>query len=204
VDEHPEPARPPSKAADPQAHTDRVTRGRNWGNVAAGFTAICALAVSAYTAYLQRQQVKAQAWPRLSWDFESARGDKASFSFVLRNVGVGPALVRAVEVDLDGHPVRRWREVLDALAPSEPGHPSGSSTSDFHGRVLSAGETLRPFAPADPEAARVFISQASRVSVSLCYCSVLEDCWTLRAVGDRTEEAVAVARCTAPSVPFEN
>ena len=48
---------------------------RHWGNIAAGFSAACALAVSAYTAYLQRQQVKAQVWPILAWGLSATIDD---------------------------------------------------------------------------------------------------------------------------------
>jgi hypothetical protein len=183
----------------------RARRSRAWGNAAAGFTAVCALAVSAYTAYLQRQQVKAQAWPVLSWDYAATTtDDTAEFAFVLRNSGVGPALARAIEVRVDGTPVRKWSEVLRAIMSPDTKRKYNAAISDVHGRVIAAGEKIEPFSPHDAELARALTSQANRIEVSLCYCSVLEDCWLLKGAGDRFDEPRSLRSCARPAVPFEN
>ncbi len=70
-----------------------------------------ALFVSAYTAYMQRQQVRAAVWPIL--EFDTSNGPMIRFT--VDNKGVGPAIIRHVAVKVDGQPVRDWNEALDKL-----------------------------------------------------------------------------------------
>ena len=58
------------------------------------------MCVSAYTAYMQRQQVRAMVWPILEFD-----SSNAPIHFTLANKGVGPAIIRHVIVKVDDQPV---------------------------------------------------------------------------------------------------
>ena len=56
--------------------------------IVSGTVGLLALFVSAYTVYIQRQQLKVQAWPRLTFESDSQPGDTPSdvrFSLSLRN-----------------------------------------------------------------------------------------------------------------------
>ena len=53
---------------------------------------VCALSVAGYTAYVQRQQVRASVWPIL--EFEGS--NTPDIHFTLSNKGVGPAIIRHV------------------------------------------------------------------------------------------------------------
>src|SRR3954467_8259149 len=86
---------------------------RNWDGVAAviaAFVGLLALCVSGYTAYLQRQQVRAQVWPYLESGISSSKR-----SVTLFNKGVGPAIIGSVHVLVDGKPQRNWPAVFRAL-----------------------------------------------------------------------------------------
>ena len=72
-----------------------------------GFLALC---VSGYTAYMQRQQVRAAVWPIL--EFDSSNGP---IHFTLANKGVGPAIIKHVIVKVDDQPVKNWAEVLEKI-----------------------------------------------------------------------------------------
>src|SRR5437762_14392329 len=88
----------------------RETRGASrYDAVIATFVGLCALCVSGYTAYVQRQQVRAAVWPIL--EFGSSNAPDIHFS--LANKGVGPAIIRHVIVKVDGRPVRNWKEALE-------------------------------------------------------------------------------------------
>ena len=197
---------------------------RHWGNVAAGFSAACALAVSAYTAFLQRQQVKAQVWPILEWDTSTETGyDEStamadgggdagkvetippSFRFNVRNSGVGPALMRAMEVSLDGQPIRTWDGLFEG--PTSLPMTKGLyrvSESYLHGAVVAAGELKKVFEPESENATKALLHGFSRIHVRLCYCSVLNDCWELEAEGLKDEpDPEPVSTCFKPRVPFE-
>lgn len=160
-------------------------RPRNWDALAAVLAAgigFLALLVSGYTAYVQRQQVRAQVWPYLlvgNYDPEQSLG--------VLNKGVGPAIVRSVQVFIDGKPEHRWNQVFKAL-----GLPAGELTiSTLSGNVISAGEHVVAVKLADETAYRNFRSElGKRFGIEICYCSTLEDCWLY---SDRTRDARASA-----------
>ena len=121
---------------------EKVTRGASrYDAIIATFVGFCALCVSGYTAYMQRQQVRAAVWPILQ--FDSGNGP---IRFTLANKGVGPAIIKHVIVKVDDQPVKDWAEVLHKILG--PGyHPGGAS--DMSNRVFSAGESTDVFTPHD-------------------------------------------------------
>lgn len=145
---------------------------------------LSALFVSGYTAYVQRQQVRAMVWPILEFD----TSNEPMIRLSLENKGVGPAIIRHVIVTVDGQPVPNWDEALQKLAGPGTYHRSESTMS---GHVLKAGESIDILVPHDSDG-RVLSSEKagelwttlnkarSRVGVEICYCSTLGDCWTLR------------------------
>ena len=122
---------------------ERATRSASrYDAVIATFVGVCALCVSGYTAYMQRQQVRAAVWPIL--EFDSSNGP--DIHFTLSNKGVGPAIIRNVVVTVDGQPVINWTVALEKLlGPGEHHY----SESDMNGHVLSAGESMTIFTPRD-------------------------------------------------------
>src|SRR5690625_446630 len=99
----------------------------------AALVGMLALLVAAYTAWIQRQQVRAEVWPSLLWmtmDSESR--------YVWMNKGMGAALVNSVEVMVDDLPVSSWNDVFHALQFE----PAESGTSTLADNVLAPGETL--------------------------------------------------------------
>jgi hypothetical protein len=186
-------------AVPEQTETRRASR---YGAVIATLVGLCALGVSAYTAYVQRQQVRAAVWPILEFD-----SSNAPIHFILANKGVGPAIIRQVIVKVDGQPVRNWREVLEKILG--PGEHLGSE-SDMRGRVFAAGESLTVFTPRDPENNPLNYDRSNplwvqmnkdrlRVSVEICYCSTLGECWTLRASGLAPSTTTETHHCPTPS-----
>ncbi len=64
---------------------ERATRGASrYDAVIATFVGVCALCVSGYTAYMQRQQVRAAVWRILEFDSSNA----PDIHFTLANKGV--------------------------------------------------------------------------------------------------------------------
>jgi hypothetical protein len=169
-----------------------------------GLLAVC---VSAYTAYMQRQQVRAAVWPIL--EFDSSNGP---IHFTLANKGVGPAIIRHVIVMLDGQPVRNWKEALEKiLGPGE--HLFSESDMSFH--VLAAGESRAVFTAHDAENNPLNYDRSNplwlkmnkerlRVSVEICYCSTLGECWTLRASGLAPSTTIEDRLCpTSSAISFQ-
>ena len=73
-----------------------------------GFLALC---VSGYTAWVQRQQVRAAVRPILEYQTSNA----PDIHFTVANKGVGPAIIKNVIVRVDDQPMKNWAEVLEKL-----------------------------------------------------------------------------------------
>lgn len=175
--------------------------------VIATFVGCCALCVSGYTAYMQRQQVRGAVWPILQ--FDSGNGP---IRFTLANKGVGPAIIKHVILRVDDQPVKNWVEVLDKLLG--PGYHPGES-SDMSNHVFSAGESMNVFTPHDDTRNPIAFDRSnplwakldpgrSRVTVEICYCSTLGECWTLRGGGTTPSTTTPTRQCPTPSaITFE-
>jgi len=170
--------------------------------IIATFIALLAVCVAGYTAYMQRQQVRAAVWPIL--EFDSSNGP---VRFTLADKGVGPAIIRHVIVKVDDQPVKNWAEVLEKILG--PGYHPGEE-SDMSGRVFAAGESINVFTPHDEAQNPIPFDKSNplwakldtgrgRVTVEICYCSTLGECWTLRAGGLTPGTTTEIRRCPSPS-----
>ena len=187
-----------------QTETRRASR---YDAIIATLVGLCALCVSAYTAYVQRQQVRAAVWPIL--EFDSGNGP---IHFTLANKGVGPAIIRHVILKVDGQPAKNWKEALEKILG--PGEHLGSE-SDMSGRVFAAGESRTVFTPHDAENNPLNFDKSNplwvkmnkerlRVSVEICYCSTLGECWTLRASGLAPSTTTEARHCpTSSAISFQ-
>lgn len=169
----------------------------------ATFVGICALCVAGYTAYVQRQQVRAAVWPNL--EFQSS--NTPDIHFTLANKGVGPAIIKNVVVTVDGRPVSNWSEALEHILG--PGYHR-LSESDMSGHVLSPGESMIVFTPRDDRNEPLNFDKSNpfwlkmnkdreRIAVEICYGSTLGESWTLRAGGKSRSRTIEVPRCPESS-----
>jgi hypothetical protein len=141
--------------------------------LASGFVGALALATSTYNVYLQRQQVRAQVWPRLVMEANYDIEKNLSLSFT--NRGVGPAEVKRVRVLVDGKRAEDWPDAESMLLrKADFQMPVGNSIED---QVLSPGLEIRSFVIRDANDARDIFVQRNRITIELCYCSTLDDCW---------------------------
>lgn len=150
----------------------RPKAGRDWNAVAAVIAALIgllALCVSGYTAWLQRQQVRAEVWPYLQPGISPSQRNMN-----LSNKGVGPASIRRVSLFVDGRPQPDWPHAFDAL-----GLPDLRNTpaSTINGIVISPGESVQQITLRDEAAFARFYTRYPRIRLVLCYCSALEECW---------------------------
>ena len=175
--------------ADPQAPARRV----DWSAVAAivaTLVGLLALAVSAYTADLQRKQVRAQVWPRLVLAWSGVRHE-----FIVMNKGVGPALVGSVRFYVDGVARRDWKAVSKALIgePFAAGQYSQSTISEW---IVAPGEQLTVLQVSDDALWQRFRSEMPRLRGRICFCSTLKECWVVDQTAQTREDSYrAVDRC---------
>lgn len=138
--------------------------------VIAALVGMLALLVAGYTAYIQRQQVRAQVWPYMMM----ADSDNSS-EYMWFNKGVGPAQVKTLQAFVGGKPQRNWADVFRSMQLESI--PYGQST--LNGDVLSAGEKLDWLQFKDHHDFQRFRDAAHRMQLDfrVCYCSTLGDCW---------------------------
>ena len=158
----------------------------------ATFIGLLALGVSIYAVHWQRQAVRAQVWPILQFGHSNIGG----FSVLLDNAGVGPADIRTVEITVDGKAVVTWKEALERLiGPFE----SSVVYSSLRHRIVHAGASFDAVKVADPKLGARIVQELGRIDSTICYCSVLGDCWTING-----SDAPVAGPCKPVAKPFEN
>ncbi len=141
------------------------------------FIAVVALYAALTESDAVRQQTSAAVWPFVqisTADFDA--GDRAGFTLSATNAGVGPALVHSMRVVIDGEPMRDWAHVVVHLGGTLDDQFERISISN---RVLGPNQKVDLVSTMNPALARGFHAVVANPenSVSLCYCSIFDDCW---------------------------
>ena len=108
---------------------------------------------------------------------------------------------------VDDQPVKNWAEVLEKNLG--PGYHPGEE-SDMSGRVFAAGESTNVFTPHDEAQNPIPFDKSNplwtkldegrgRVTVEICYCSTLDECWILRGSGMSAGTTAETRRCASRS-----
>ena len=167
-------------------------------SIAAIVAAIAAVVVAVYEARISREHQRLSVWPYVSQFNTYPPGEP--YARRVGNVGIGPALVRSVQMQVDGRSVRRWNEAVHAL--------TGESAPDLIYSSVGRGTVILPGAVVDVlklppgERATRFWSevQTERFSLRVCYCSLYQECWLS---DSREEEPQRVDVCpTDPELEF--
>lgn len=148
--------------------------------IAIGALAVSALAMasSVMQVSLQRNQERALVWPHVS---SSSAYSSEGYSYNAANKGLGPALVRHVELSVDGRVVSGWGEVLDAVLGPEHGYNwDQMKANDLEDTILAADTRLVMFGIPWDERVRAGFGGEQRISARICYCSFLGECWISR------------------------
>jgi hypothetical protein len=168
-----------------------------------GSVGMLALCVSAYTVYVQRQQLKVLSWPRLTIEGDSKRGSDASqirLTLSLKNRGIAPAEVRSMHIEVGKKSVSNWLDWLKAMQKLQGSNVLGSFSTAYSpaGNAIGVGQDVPLFVTESLQTAALIAADDATV-ISICYCSVLDDCWILEDAlsGDATTSPVA--RC--PTYP---
>lgn len=173
--------------------TDRIT------SVSAIIAAIAAVLVAVYETRINREYQRISVWPYLQQSNSLTAGQP--YLRTVSNLGVGPALIRSVEVSVDGVLCRDWGEVIKAMI-GRPG--SGIVYSTFHaGAVLLPDKPITVLQLPPGEDARKFWEEAQgrRLSIRICYSSLFEECWLSDSFEDHPQP---VAQCDSdPAKEFQ-
>ena len=171
---------------------------------------LLALALGAYQARLMnlqtglmQTQARASVWPYLSIGYSlSDEGEKRGYTWEINNDGVGPARIESVTLSLDGKPLHTWNEVFHVLFGDAKVF---ASYNKIYGKVLPPNTnretTIEALRIEDIEQAKILYKAQSRFDMTICYCSVYDECWIARR---DTPDVQSVERCdTAGTVQFE-
>ncbi len=157
------------------------------------------LAVAVSSNRTQERLLAASTWPYVQYG-TSNRGDDGGdqISLTVENSGVGPTRVKTFEVFYDGKPQPDSMTLLSSCCGGA-NKPLVTVTSSTEG-VMKAGEVvnfLRFTAKDNPtEVWQAFNKERFKVSVRVCYCSVLGDCWTMDSTKPEAEPE-SMAMCPA-------
>ena len=160
--------------------------------VAALVVSVTAVVVGIYEAALQRRHDVAEVWPHL--ELSTWLNDTIA-TFRIDNTGLGPALVKSVEVRIDGKPQRNWGEALRTLYGHEP-PPHSSATTVEH--ALRPGDQSVLVSIPVRGLSTDFWSWAGRMSVRVCYKSVFDQYWIVTDTLGKADRWMDAGRCPPP------
>ena len=159
-------------AEKPERHVRRIPLI----SVAALALSVLALFVSVLEVSAMRDEQRIQVWPYVE---VNTRYNADGYAVIATNKGIGPARIRTAELTFDGEPV----ESLDELIVRTLGEEDAFSyelyrANDPARSVMSADESAQLFAvPWEDRTRRLTQIWHDRISVTLCYCSVYDECW---------------------------
>ena len=160
--------------------------------VAALFVAVDQSNIARQQADLMERTVQASVWPMVQFDFASDHDIRnANATLSLRNSGVGPAIIKGIQITKDGEALESVEAYLERRLEVTQGMRFDLDVTRGTGRVLSAGEVV-PLGEAHWELAvgqipssmrdaiDDYFEELSSVEGAICFCSVLDECWINR------------------------
>ena len=124
---------------------------------------------------INREYQRISVWPRIQQSNSFVPGQP--YLRIVSNVGVGPALIRSVQVRVDGVPRRTWPEITQALiGTSVPGVVYSSLNA---GAVVLPNKDITVLQIPAGEEAQKFSEQTEtpRLSIQICYSSLYGESW---------------------------
>ncbi len=162
------------------------------GSASAIIVAVCSLAITLYEARITRAHQQVSVWPRI---VETVSDSGRLYIRNVENDGLGPALIRSFQVRVDGAPRHDWSDVLRMLLPGASSR--NSQFSIFHrGSVLLPGAHLQILTIGPDSIGHRLIAEEHRVSTTICYCSLYDQCWIARS---EDPDPKPVTRCVEGS-----
>lgn len=156
------------------------------GTISALIISILALVVSIFEANILKSQQKATVWPYVT---VQPGYNSEGFRIVAMNKGVGPAIIKSVQVEYDGQPVNTYLDLLKRAKPDNKLSYSNISTNRINGIVMAPNERITMMdLPWEPDTRAILPLLESKVRIRIQYCSVLDECWYYEYPGDIREQ----------------
>jgi hypothetical protein len=185
---------------DPEELEQRSTRA--WLRIDL-LIAISALLISALTAatslyqtHVIADQLSSSVWPYLG--FTTNRTGNSELSVAVENDGLGPAIIRTVELTVDDKPVRDLGAFLHiAKGSANLTKVEGEFGSLSPGEVVRPGDSRRLMDVKNITLVPLIVKVLPHSRLQVCYCSLLEQCWTIRSDAP-TDYPEKTGRCARP------
>jgi hypothetical protein len=149
---------------------------------------ICAMLVSmgTFATFLYQTEIiqedsKASVYPHLKVARSSTIGKGGEFSFYIRNVGIGPAFLKSMEIKYKGKIYKSTTPIifLRSILPQDENFPNLGTGSPIP-VVIPAGESERFLKSNYPEKdAKLLTEIFDEAEIKVCYSSVYKDYWTV-------------------------
>lgn len=171
--------------------SSKINLFQNLGTILALVISALALFVSVYEASLLKTQQKAVVWPYLALS-TNYNGD--GFSFMANNNGIGPALIKSMEIKYKGEPVKDYNDLLNKIKPDRVIGYDRLRMGRLNKSVMKAGEERLLFAMPWDNETREIVEDLTNISITIHYCSVLEECWVYNYVTDEYSKGTFKAK----------
>jgi hypothetical protein len=161
---------------------------------------LASLFTAVYQSIIMRRTLEASVWPRVEWQNSSYDEQRRvnAIIFALANRGVGPARIARVEILFKGQRIGNEDALLlDCCVDGETREERSVTlkrlteqtfTSTLDGAALTPGQERILFQfdrPVDDSPALAVWDRLNKMrdklDLTVCYCSVFDDCWTTRA-----------------------
>lgn len=159
---------------------------------AALIVSVFAVFVGVYSAYTDRTYARASVWPNIFIDQISVIQDaNASYSVKLDSNGIGPAVLKHASLTHHGKEIEDYIE-LKKPHEKELRDENWSQTM-LTTRVIPANSSVLVFQLNDSNKFAVdkFRKKMKNLNLTICYCSVYEECWQV----DKQNHPTAVETC---------
>lgn len=171
-----------SECKDRPSFSQWLARPQTLIALSALLLSLCGLFISIYEASLIRKAQRASVWPHVEVTASMVQG---SVRLWAQNTGVGPARVRTAAVTYDDQTLDHWLHLIRS-AVGEEAEGGDVYKSMIGGRVLPADSpkelifaiTVERGAAAEVTDQLQRQIYAGAVDVTLCYCSVYDECWS--------------------------
>ena len=145
-----------------------------------------------------RKQQQAAVWPHIRvTDVNFGTPGEERFDIVVSNKGIGPARIEMVNVTIGGVEQTSWYEIVRALPDGET---AGISSYRLADATLSPEEDIVAVSVeakyGSLELVNAFrdLVRGGEAAMEICYCSVFDDCWMIKAAERRPSP---IKRCPA-------
>lgn len=154
-------------------HADMPMSEKFWYKTPEMIVALSALVVSivtvvigVYSAYVDRSYARALFWPRI--EISKSYSQDGSFKYQIVNSGNGHAVIKHAKVTYKDNAIQRWIDIPDIPRLLQ---------SHMSNRIVSSQMSIEPISISGA-AGKDFLQLDTHIRISLCYCSVYEECWT--------------------------